>query len=95
MNFSIFEIGMLACFGVSWPVSISKSVKSKSTKGKSLLFLVVILSGYVFGIVHKIMYSRDIVLILYILNFFMISIDIMVFLKNKKREEICACEQSD
>ena len=86
MNFSVFEIGMLACFGVSWPVSIHKSVKSKSTKGKSLLFLCVILAGYVFGITHKIIYSRDIVLVLYVLNFIMVSIDVMIFFKNKKLE---------
>ena len=88
MNFSIFEIGMLACFGISWPVSIYKSVKSKSTKGKSVFFLLVILFGYVFGITHKILYSRDIVLILYILNFFMISTDVTIYFKNKKREEL-------
>ena len=88
MNFSVFEIGMLACFGVSWPVSIYKSVKSKSTKGKSVFFLLVIECGYVFGIIHKIINSRDIVLILYILNFIMISIDISIYFKNKRREQI-------
>jgi len=93
MNFSIFEIGMLACFGASWPVSIYKSVKSKSTKGKSVFFLLVIQCGYIFGIIHKIQYSRDIVLILYILNFFMIATDVIIFFKNKKREEIADCEQ--
>ena len=87
MNFSVFEIGMLACFGVSWPVSIVKSVRSKTTKGKSLLFLFVILAGYVFGITHKILFSRDIVLALYVLNFIMVFIDIVIFFKNKKREE--------
>ena len=86
MNFSVFEVGMLACFGVSWPVSIYKSVKSKSTKGKSVFFLLVILFGYVFGIAHKIIYSPDIVLVLYVLNSIMISIDVSIYFKNKKRE---------
>ena len=87
MNFSVFEIGMLACFGFSWPVSIYKSVKSKSTKGKSVVFLLIIMLGYVFGITHKITYSRDIVLVLYILNSIMVAADIVIFFKNKKREE--------
>ena len=95
MNFSVFEIGMLACFGVSWPVSIYKSVKSRSTKGKSVFFLLVILCGYMFGIAHKILYSRDIVLILYVLNSIMISIDVSVYFKNKRREAAAAWEQSD
>ena len=88
MNFSVFEIGMLACFGISWPVSIYKSIKSKSTKGKSVFFLFVIECGYVFGITHKIINSRDIVLILYFLNFIMISIDISIYFKNKRRERL-------
>jgi len=89
-DFSVFEIGMLACFGVSWPVSIYKSVKSKSTKGKSVFFLLVILCGYMFGITHKILYSRDIVLILYVLNSIMICIDVAMYYKNKKRETAAA-----
>ena len=33
---SIFEIGMLICFGCAWPVSIWKSYHSKQNAGKSL-----------------------------------------------------------
>jgi len=93
-KFSVFEIGMLACFGISWPVSIYKSVKSKSTKGKSVFFLLVILCGYVFGITHKLLYSPDIVLILYVLNSLMITADVIIFFKNKKREMLAKSESS-
>ena len=33
---------MIGCFGVSWPFSLRKAIVSKSTKGQSLLFLLLI-----------------------------------------------------
>ena len=86
MYLSVFEAVMLLCFGFAWPVSIIRSIRSRSTKGKSLLFLIIIGIGYVSGIVHKFLFSKDIVLILYILNACMVSIDIVLFLINRRRE---------
>ena len=83
---SFFEIGMLVCFGFAWPVDIYKALKTKAAKGKSLFFLFVILAGYFLGIIHKILYSRDFVLYLYILNATMVSIDIVLFIRNKRLE---------
>lgn len=81
---SVFEIGMLMCFGFAWPVSIYKSIVSKSTKGKSLLFVYVIFFGYIFGVLHKIFYNLDFVLILYFLNLLMVSIDLILYYRNQK-----------
>lgn len=81
---SIFEIGMLVCFGFAWPAAIHKSIKSKSIEGKSLLFIYVIMSGYIFGIVHKFMFSLDFVVILYIINLFMVFADLLLYYRNKK-----------
>ena len=81
---SIFEIGMLVCFGFAWPISIAKSIKTKSIEGKSLLFIYVILLGYLFGMTHKIMYNLDFVVLLYALNFIMVFTDLMLYYKNKK-----------
>jgi hypothetical protein len=81
---SIFETGMLLCFGASWPVNIHKSLKSRSTGGKSLLFLFIIDAGYICGIINKLLYSRDAVLILYVLNFLMVAFDICLFFRNKR-----------
>ncbi len=84
---SIFEIVMLICFGFAWPLSIYKSYTSKSIKGKSLFFLIVILVGYVSGILHKVFYSMDMVITLYIINTIMVSIDIALYFRNKKLSE--------
>jgi len=84
---SIFEIIMLLCFGSAWPFSIYKSYNSKTTGGKSLFFLLILLVGYTAGIIHKMIYSRDIVVILYILNFLMVSIDTILYFRNRKLEK--------
>lgn len=87
---SIFEAAMIACFGIAWPFSIARSWKSRATGGKSPVFLIVLLAGYVFGIVHKILYSRDIVLILYCANLIMVSIDLGLWFRNRRLERAAA-----
>jgi hypothetical protein len=83
---SIFETGMLLCFAASWPMNIIKSLKSRSSKGKSLAFTVTICIGYASGIIHKILFSRDIVMALYILNFTMVAIDIALWFINRRHD---------
>ncbi len=82
---SIFEAGMLLCFGAAWPMNIAKSLKTKSTKGKSLSFLLTIMVGYISGITHKILYSQDIVMVLYIINLVMVTIDTGLYFYNKSQ----------
>ncbi|PKL17212.1 MAG: hypothetical protein CVV49_12395 [Spirochaetae bacterium HGW-Spirochaetae-5] len=81
---SIFEIIMLICFGAAWPVSILKSWNSRTNNGKSLFFLLIVLTGYVAGILHKIFYNYDMVILLYMVNFTMITIDLFVYYRNSK-----------
>ena len=77
---------MLLCFGAAWPFSIARSIRSKSTNGKSLVFLIVLILGYIAGIINKLLYHNDIVLYLYILNLIMVSVDAALWIRNKKRE---------
>lgn len=88
MQLSIFEMLMLICFGAAWPLNIYKSIRSKTTKGKSVFFLFVIDLGYVSGIIHKFAFNFDKVIFLYILNFLMVSFDIFLFFKNRKLEKL-------
>ena len=81
---SIFEIIMLLCFGFAWPVSIYKSYTSRETKGKSVVFLFVVVIGYISGITHKLLYSRDWVVFLYMLNMLMVTVDILMYYRNKR-----------
>lgn len=82
---SIFEVIMLLCFGAAWPFSIYKSLKSKSNNGKSIIFLLVVMIGYLSGILHKMFFSYDLVIYLYALNFLMVSIDAILWFRNSKR----------
>lgn len=82
-NFSWYEILMLVCFGVSWPVALLKTYQSKCVKGKSFLFLFLILLGYIFGIIHKLIYSPDYVIWLYIANGVLVLADMALWFAYK------------
>ncbi len=79
---SIFEILMLISFGSAWPFSIYRSFTSRSNEGKSFVFLLVVLLGYLAGILHKLFYNFDMVIYLYILNFSMVAVDIIIYRRN-------------
>jgi hypothetical protein len=96
---NIFESIMLICFGFAWPISIYKSFVSKKTAGKSLLFLIILQIGYMAGIFFKLTEYQanlkinpdetiSINLYLYILNFLMITVDELLFLRNRKMEAV-------
>ncbi|MDZ7795966.1 MAG: hypothetical protein U5N56_02500 [Candidatus Marinimicrobia bacterium] len=85
---SFFEIIMLICFGTAWPFSIYRSWVSRSTKGKSLLFMIIVLCGYLAGIFHKFHYHYDIVIFLYVLNFLMVGFDVILYLRNQRYEKM-------
>ena len=84
----IFEFIMLACFGLSWPISVYKSIKSKSTQGKSVVFIVAIIIGYISGIIGKIINDQlTYVLIIYCFNLIVVLVDLVLFFINRKREK--------
>ncbi len=82
-----FEMLMIISFGIAWPTSIVKSIKSKTAKGKSLLFMSVVWAGYAFGIAAKLIDSNvTYVLVFYIINLCMVSVDIGLFFINRNRD---------
>ena len=86
----IFEVIMIISFGVSWPVNVIKSYRSRTAKGKSLAFLLLIFLGYIAGIISKIInenYMAQIgtkwyVLFFYVLNLLMVGIDLILYFRN-------------
>lgn len=85
---SIFEILMLLCFGAAWPFSIYKSYKSKSNNGKSIIFLFVVMTGYLSGILHKMFNSYDPVIYLYAINFLMVGTDAILWFRNGRCSKV-------
>jgi hypothetical protein len=82
---SPFEIGMMICFGVSWPLSILKLWQTKRSDGKSLIFDGIVLLAYVFGVLHKLFYNYDPVIVLYIFNMLLIIVDILLIIKYRNK----------
>ena len=66
---AMFESIMLICFGLSWPLNVIKAYKARTTQGTSLPFILLIVTGYIAGIIAKVI-SRQLnyVLIVYLLN---------------------------
>ena len=80
----MLEAAMVICFGISWPLSIYKSFKARTTKGKSIIFLCFILLGYALGIANKIVHQDiNYVIGFYSLNFLMVFVDILLYFRNK------------
>lgn len=91
----ILEVTMIVSFGISWPLNVLKSYRARTTKGKSLAFLLLILFGYVAGITSKLIneaYMADFahkwyVLFFYVLNFIMVSADLLMYVRNAKLDK--------
>ena len=99
MDFAeLFEILMVVSFGASWPFNVIKSFKTRTAKGKSPVFLLLILFGYVAGIISKLINpvymasfaNKWYVLFFYVLNFIMVSADFILFLHNKRLDKIAS-----
>jgi hypothetical protein len=81
MNPDIFEGIMLVCFGCAWPLSIYKTWKTKTSRGKSLFFLTVILIGYISGMLFELFGDLNFVIYLYIINMIMVIMDLVLSIK--------------
>ena len=88
---SLLEITMLVCFGAAWPISIYKSWTSHSSKGKSLLFLAVIVVGYAAGIGKCVLTGAHwSVITLYLVHVCMVCTDMMLYFRNTAMERAAA-----
>lgn len=89
------EIIMIVSFGASWPMNVMKSYKARTTKGKSLAFLCLILFGYIAGIASKLINesymaqfaSKWYVLFFYVLNFVMVGADLLLYIRNYRLDK--------
>ena len=80
---SILETVMLVCFGFSWPLNVIKTYRAKTAKGTSLLFILLIITGYIAGISAKLISGQiNYVLIAYILNLAIVSLNVIVYFRN-------------
>ena len=79
----IFETVMLVCFGLSWPLNVIKAYKARTTKGTSLPFILLIITGYIAGITAKLISGQlNYVLVVYLLNLAIVSLNVLVYIRN-------------
>jgi hypothetical protein len=81
----ILEALMVICFGISWPANIIKAWRVRTAKGKSLVFLFFVESGYLCGILAKIVsWNITYVFLFYLLNFTLVAADIFLYFRNRR-----------
>jgi len=93
----LLEALMILFFGLSWPTSVYKSYVSRTAKGKSATFEVLIWIGYVFGVTRKILQYQQFkqagtepgflfwfAWLFYLFNMVCITIDLLLYVRNRK-----------
>ena len=94
----ILEIVMIVSFGASWPLNLMKSWRARTTKGKSLPFLLLVFFGYIAGIISKLVNdtymaefaSKWYVLFFYVLNLLMVGGDLILYIRNYRLDKKAA-----
>lgn len=84
-----FETLMLVLFGLSWPFNITKSIRSRTAKGKSLVFEAFIITGYLFGLAGKFISGNvTYVAAVYVLDILMVSTDFVLTCRNRRLDKL-------
>lgn len=84
MSAQILEGIMLVCFGASWPIDILHTLRIRRASGKSLLFMGLIILGYLTGIASKFCRGSvssepiETVTWLYALNAVLVAVDLVI-----------------
>ena len=81
------EFGMLVAFGFSWPFNIAKSWRSRTARGTSVLFELIVIFGYCVGLLGKLItYRRTGVwaysIWFYIADIAMVAVDVALYFRN-------------
>ena len=87
------EIAMLVLFGLSWPFNIAKSWRSRTARGKSILFELFVIVGYLAGLLGKfIAFSRTGLLPwstwFYVADILMVATDMVLYFRNRALDRI-------
>lgn len=87
MSGDFFMALMLIAFGASWPAQIIKTIRVKNPVGKSFLFQILVISGYICGIVGTILNKQGLhwLVFVYLLDIALVSTDLILSLIYLKR----------
>ncbi len=83
----VLETSMLVCFGASWPISVIRNIRAKTAKSMSLQFILLIITGYLAGIIAKLITGQiSYVLLVYLFNLAIVSINLIVYFVNRRHD---------
>ena len=86
---------MLCLFGCSWPFNIAKALRTRTAKGKSVVFEVLVIIGYLIGLFGKFYAYRQTGTLaysvwFYIADILMVSVDLVLYCINARRDKLAA-----
>ena len=91
----ILEFLMILSVGISWPLKVYRSYKSRTAKGNSVTFTIFIALGYVCGIISKIILISqgkiepyNLAFIMYWPNIIFVTADIILYFRNRRLDAI-------
>lgn len=91
----VLETSMLVCFGASWPISVIRNIRARTAKSMSLQFILLIIAGYLAGIIAKLLNGQiSYVLLVYLFNLAIVSVNLVVYFVNRRHDRESELEQN-
>ena len=87
------EFFMLFAFGFSWPFAIARTYRAKRVDGKSPMFMAIVLVGYVFGIMARMLDSdpsNDWLIAVYLIDMTLVSTDLTLYFHYSRKNRMKA-----
>lgn len=89
----LLEFGMLFAFGFSWPFAIARTYRSKSVDGKSPMFMLIVILGYMCGIASHLIEGTKLWLVaVYLADIALVSTDLTLYCLYSSRKNTTKTE---
>ena len=87
------EIAMLCAFGFSWPFNIAKAIRSRTARGKSIGFELLVIFGYTVGLFGKLYAYRTTGVLaysiwFYLIDWLLVAADIVLYFIIARRDRL-------
>ena len=87
---------MLFAFGFSWPFAIVRTYRAKRVDGKSPMFSIIVIVGYLCGIAAHLVEGTKLWLVpVYILDILLVSTDLALYFHYRGKAELTKNGQTD
>ena len=92
----VLEFAMLFAFGFSWPFAIVRTYRAKRVDGKSPMFSIIVIVGYLCGIAAHLVEGTKLWLVpVYLLDILLVSTDLALYFHYRGKAELTKNGQTD